>query len=136
MAAPQRNNSTIDTSAWDVNVEGFIGYNGSPNLKAAGVTVNFTPEMIEEYQKCAADPIYFAEKYIKIVHVDRGLIPIELYEYQKEIITKAHDNRNLAINASRQCGKCCDFSSVIRVRNKITGEIVEIQAGDFHNLLK
>ena len=34
-------------------------YLGNNNLKAAGVVLNFTKEQIEEYLKCAEDPIYF-----------------------------------------------------------------------------
>jgi len=34
-------------------------YNANSNLKAAGVDVQFTPEDVKEYMKCAADPIYF-----------------------------------------------------------------------------
>jgi len=32
-------------------------YLGNSNLKAAGVNVNFSPEQIEEYIKCAQDPL-------------------------------------------------------------------------------
>jgi hypothetical protein len=32
-------------------------YNSNSNLKAAGVTVEFTPQNIQEYIKCSQDPI-------------------------------------------------------------------------------
>ena len=54
------------------------GYNGNVNLKRKGVSVEFSQEMVGEFIKCAQNPIYFAEKYIQIVHVDKGLIPIKL----------------------------------------------------------
>ena len=73
------------------------GYNGNENLKLEGIKINWTPEQIQEYIKCAKDPIYFSEKYIKIVHVDHGVIPIKLYDFQKEIIQKATDNRNTIV---------------------------------------
>ena len=38
-------------------------YLGNQNLKAAGVAVNFTREQIEEYMRCAGDPIYFIINY-------------------------------------------------------------------------
>ena len=38
-------------------------YNNNPNLKAAGVQINFTPEQIQEYIKCSQDPVYFIENY-------------------------------------------------------------------------
>ena len=61
------------------------GYNGNVNLKRKGVSVEFSQEMVGEFIKCAQNPTYFAEKYIQIVHVDHGLIPISLYDYQKEL---------------------------------------------------
>ena len=62
------------------------GYLGNPLLKKPGEKIEWTFDLMMEYQKCVKDPIYFAEKYIQIVHVDKGLIPIRLYDYQKEII--------------------------------------------------
>ena len=38
-------------------------YNSNANLKAAGVSVQFTPDQIQEYIKCAQDPIYFIQNY-------------------------------------------------------------------------
>jgi hypothetical protein len=89
------------------------GYLGNPNLKRKGTPVEFTADMIDEYLKCANDPIYFAEKYIKIVHVDHGLIPIRLYDYQKTIITTITNNRRMAVNTSRQAGKTTTAVAVI-----------------------
>ena len=81
------------------------GYNGNPLLKKKNTQISFSKEMFEEYVKCANDPAYFAEKYIKIVHVDHGFIPIELYEYQEEIIEATKENRRVAVCTSRQAGK-------------------------------
>lgn len=82
-----------------------VGYNGNPHLKKPGKKLEWTEELIEEYKKCRDDPIYFAEKYIKIVHVDHGVIPIRLYDYQKEIIMKSLLNRRVTVCTSRQAGK-------------------------------
>ena len=81
------------------------GYNGNPLLKKKNTQISFSKEMFEEYVKCANDPAYFAEKYIKIVHVDHGFIPIELYEYQEEIIEATKESRRVAVCTSRQAGK-------------------------------
>ena len=89
------------------------GYLGNPLLKKARKKISWTNDMLQEYLKCAQDPIYFAEKYIQIVHVDRGLIPIALYDYQKEIITKVTDNRRVAVCTSRQAGKTTTASAII-----------------------
>lgn len=89
------------------------GYLGNVNLKRTGAKIDWTPEMIQEYIKCSEDPIYFAEKYIQIVHVDHGLIPIVLYDYQKEIVEKITHNRRVAVVTSRQAGKTTTAVAVI-----------------------
>jgi hypothetical protein len=89
------------------------GYLGNPLLKRGGTPIEWTPAMLQEYLKCAEDPIYFAEKYIKIVHVDHGFIPIELYDYQKEIIKSITNNRRVVANTSRQAGKTPTAVAVI-----------------------
>jgi len=83
----------------------YRSYLGNVNLKRKGVTIEWTEEMVQEFIKCAKDPIYFAERYIQIVHVDHGLIPIKLYEYQKDIIKKTTDHRRTCVVTSRQAGK-------------------------------
>lgn len=107
------------------------GYNGNENLKLEGIKINWTPEQIQEYIKCAKDPIYFSEKYIKIVHVDHGVIPIKLYDFQKEIIQKATDNRNTIVLTGRQQGKCHSYDTMLTVRCVETGEIYEMEVGVF-----
>ena len=89
------------------------GYLGNVNLKRSGTPIEWTPEMLKEYMKCAEDPIYFAERYIKIVHVDHGFIPIQLYDYQKDIINAITDNRRVVANTSRQAGKTTTAMAVI-----------------------
>jgi len=89
------------------------GYNGNVNLKRKGVSVEFSQEMVGEFIKCAQNPIYFAEKYIQIVHVDKGLIPITLYDYQKEIVDKITNNRRVTVVTSRQAGKTTTAVAVI-----------------------
>lgn len=89
------------------------GYNGNPLLKKARKKIAWTQEQVQEWLKCANDPIYFAEKYIKIVHVDRGFIPIVLYDYQKEIIEKLQNNRRVTVVTSRQAGKTTTAAAII-----------------------
>ncbi len=89
------------------------GYNGNVNLKRKGTPIEFSNEMVAEFLKCAKDPIYFSEKYIQIVHVDRGLIPIKMYEYQKEIAEAITCNRRVTVNTSRQAGKTTTAVAII-----------------------
>jgi len=83
----------------------YRSYLGNVNLKRKGVSIDWTEDMVQEFVKCVKDPIYFAEQYIQIVHVDHGLIPIVCYDYQKEIIRKTTDNRRTCVVTSRQAGK-------------------------------
>ena len=89
------------------------GYNGNPLLKKARKKIAWTPEQVQEWLKCAQDPIYFAEKYIQIVHVDHGLIPIRLYDYQKDIINRITTSRRVAVCTSRQAGKTTTAAAII-----------------------
>lgn len=89
----------------DVNYKNLRSYNGNPNLKRERVEIEWTPEMVQEYLRCSKDPIYFAETYMKIIHVDRGLVPFELYDYQKKMITTMANERKTILATARQSGK-------------------------------
>jgi len=89
------------------------GYLGNLNLKRANVPIEWDEEKITEYEKCSDNPVYFAENYIQIVHVDHGLIPIKLYTYQNEIMRKISCFRRCAVVTSRQAGKTTTAMSVI-----------------------
>ena len=80
-------------------------YRDNPLLKKAGVKVNFTKKQVEEYIKCARDPVYFAENYVTIVNVDRGLMKFEMWPFQKEMIRTYHENRFSITKCPRQVGK-------------------------------
>ena len=96
-----------------INATAERGYNGNVNLKRKGTPIEFSNYMISEYLKCAADPIYFAEKYIQIVHVDHGLISIKMYDYQKEIALAITNSRRVTVNTSRQAGKTTTAVAII-----------------------
>lgn len=55
--------------------------------------------------KCSQDPIYFTKKYCKIVHVDRGLINFELFDFQEEILDTYFCERKVIVKLPRQMGK-------------------------------
>jgi hypothetical protein len=61
-------------------------------------------EILEEFNKCAEDPIYFIKNYIKIIHPMKGEIPFDLYNFQKRIVSEIHDNRFNVIKKFRQAG--------------------------------
>jgi hypothetical protein len=89
------------------------GYLGNVNLKRIGEQIEWTPDMLKEYMKCADDPIYFAKTYIKIVHVDKGLVPFDMYDYQEDITNKITNGRRVAVLTARQSGKTTTATAVI-----------------------
>jgi hypothetical protein len=44
------------------DIEGYRSYLGNINLKRKGVAIEWTEDMVQEFIKCAKDPIYFAER--------------------------------------------------------------------------
>ena len=80
-------------------------YLGNPNIKKDGITSNFTHEEVLEYAKCMKDPVYFVEKYAKIISLDKGLVPFKLYPYQKKMFNQFQSNRFNVVLACRQSGK-------------------------------
>lgn len=88
-------------------------YLGNDFIKKSGVQDEWTLEKIEEYKKCSEDPLYFIENYIKAIHVDKGLIPISLYSYQREMITNFHLNRYNICLLPRQAGKTTAVASYL-----------------------
>ena len=80
-------------------------YLGNPNLKKANTQIEFTEEQIIEFLKCKEDPVYFARNYIKIVSLDHGLVPFEMYPFQEKLIENFHKNRFNICKMPRQTGK-------------------------------
>ena len=81
------------------------GYMGNPHVKRDGVESEFSEEEIKEYRKCMMDPAYFAKKYLKVISLDDGLVPFNLYDYQENMFSHFNDNRFSIVLACRQSGK-------------------------------
>lgn len=90
-----------------------IAFRSNPLLRPSGTVIEYTPEMIDELVKCKKDVIYFVKKYVKIVHVDRGLVPFELYPYQEKMIRAYADNRKVISTLFRQAGKTTTTAAFI-----------------------
>ena len=80
-------------------------YLGNPNLKKANTSINFTQDQILEFVRCKEDPVYFAKRYIKIVSLDEGLVPFNLYPFQEKLVRNFHENRFNICKMPRQTGK-------------------------------
>jgi len=81
------------------------GYNGNSNLKRVGIQLDYTEDQIKEIAKCASDPVYFIRNYVKIVNVDAGLVPFEMWPFQEDMVKKFHENRFNICKMPRQVGK-------------------------------
>jgi len=88
-------------------------YNSNANLKAAGISFQFTPDQVQEYIKCSQDPIYFIENYCYIVTLDFGLKLFKLYDCQKKKIDIIHNNRRVILMEGRQQGKTTSSAAYI-----------------------
>ena len=80
-------------------------YLGNPNVKRDGVLQQWTPELLREYKKCMDDPAYFCTNYVKVIALDKGLVPFHLYPYQKQMFKQFEENRFNVVLACRQSGK-------------------------------
>ena len=88
-------------------------YLGNPNLKNVGQNIEWTEETLEEYMKCKENPEHFIRNYVQIVHVDKGLVPFEMYYYQKDMVRKFNDNRFVICKMPRQTGKSTTIISFL-----------------------
>jgi len=81
------------------------GYRNNSKLKPPGIELQYTKEQLDEYIKCANDPVYFCNKYIKVKTLDKGIMPFELYDYQQKFVDYIHKNRFVISKWPRQSGK-------------------------------
>ena len=80
-------------------------YLGNPSVKRDGVVQEWTQDLVKEYALCMNNAQYFAEKYCKVISLDKGLVPFELYPYQKKMFNQFQENRFNVVLACRQSGK-------------------------------
>ena len=81
------------------------GYNGNILLKRANQQIEWTEDLVQEWVKCAEDPLYFIKTYMKIITLNEGLQTYQPWPYQEEMIKKFVDNRYTIVTTARQAGK-------------------------------
>lgn len=92
-------------------------------------------ERIQSIAHAKRDIAWWAETFFHIVTLDKGLTKIKLYDKQRELLTFIADNTRILTLASRQTGKCVFKDTLVKIRNKHTGEIQEIKILDLFNLI-
>jgi len=114
-------------------------YDARTDARQADIVFDYAEEEIQELARCAADVVYFGEKYCFSM-TDEGIRKIALRGYQKDMLKNFQDNRFNVLLASRQIGKTVTSSifiswylcfhydrNVMVVANKLatTSEIVD-----------
>ena len=59
---------------------------------------------LNEIVKCGKDPVYFMNKYLKIQHPLKGLIPFNTFEFQDDCVKDFNEHRFNIVLKSRQLG--------------------------------
>ncbi len=80
-------------------------YLGNPNLFKAHTKQEYTEQQIVELDRCMKDPVYFIKTYIRIVNIDEGLVPFEMYKFQEKMVRSFDANRFSICKLPRQSGK-------------------------------
>lgn len=91
------------------------------SIKKAFAQSEYTPESIQDLIRCQKDPLYFIEKFVKVQHPTKGILPMQLYDYQKRMLTAIHEQKDTIILASRQLGKCVFEDTKLVIIEKPTG---------------
>lgn len=101
-----------------------------PDLPSADFQYHYTIEELREYVKCKDDPVYFIKNYMKIIDMDKGLVPFSLYPFQEQMINNFHDNRFNITMCSRQVGKalCIDTPILTSIGWK---KMQDVHPGDY-----
>ena len=79
-------------------------------------------------------PLEFAEH---CCYANRnGVVQYIPYDYQREMIFNMHNYSSIISMFGRQQGKCLDKNMDIKIKNKLTDEVITIKIGDLFELIK
>ena len=115
---------------FDIN-EKKIHFERNIKLKPCNCILPWTKEHIEEFIKCKNSYQYFIEKYCRVL-TETGMQIIKLRDYQQKILDDFHNFRYNCLLAPRQC---VDGTTMIKIKNKKTDDILEISIEEAYNLL-
>jgi hypothetical protein len=77
-------------------------------VKPAYSKIQYTSEMLQDFQKCCdpiTGPMFFMKKYVKIQHPTKGGISFEPFDYQEDLIINYNEHRYSINMLGRQMGK-------------------------------
>lgn len=108
-------------------------------VKTPHQTMLYTTHQLQEFAKCAdpvTGPAYFMSHYFYIQTVKSGSAVYKPYDYQKGLLDTYHGYRNSVALLPRQSGKCCFFTTLIKIKQKSTGQEYELPIGIYHEFIK
>lgn len=97
--------NTYDVRLDDLELDSTYFYKKDNQILNKKQKPDYTLMQKLEYIKCMRDCSYFTQKYIKIISIDDGVIPFNLYDYQHDLLRKYQDNRFIITMQARQSGK-------------------------------
>jgi len=100
-------------------------------VRKANLNFAMTTGEIDEYAKCKMDVHYFANKYCHIKREDGTIGPMQLRDYQRDIIDLYVNNRYSILMTSRQLGKCNSLVTRLLVKFD-NGDEYEITMGELY----
>lgn len=81
-------------------------YKNQEGILRHGITnKQYTTLQKLDWIKCGLDVAYMAKKHIKIISVDDGVIPFNLYDFQEDLLHLYQNNRFVISMQCRQSGK-------------------------------
>jgi hypothetical protein len=73
-------------------------------MKSAKTTVISKQGQLNEIVRCGKEPDYFINRYVKITHPNKGLIPFKTYDFQNDCLNDFVKHRFNIVLKSRQLG--------------------------------
>lgn len=108
-------------------------------VKKAHAVQRWSESDIDSLMKCQdpiTGPAHFLNNFFFIQHPTQGMIQYKAFPYQDELLDNYHSNRFSISLLGRQLGKCVSASTVIKLRNKRTHQVVTMTVGEFYELQK
>lgn len=109
-------------------------------LKKAGTIEKVSREefeyRIKSIAKAKRDIVWWAENFFHIISTDEGLMPIKLYDKQKDLLRSFSENNRTIVLASRQTGKCIAKNTWVKLKYKPLNITIKLPVGIFYYFVR
>lgn len=103
-----------------------------------GMKIRRSPAQELEYQRCKdldIGALYFMKNYTYVKDGER-VVQFSMRPYTSEMIWMMNAFKRVVNMASRQAGKCVCGDTLVKIRNKQTGEVQTISIGVLYDIIK